>query len=175
MANELVQEEKPIHRKAFEIYYALGEDRSIRNVAKEMNKSSTTIHNWSKSFNWRERVEIRDTTVHKQLEKKTLDTIVDLKAQYHKIIKATIFQAVEDIKNGTLKIESMSDLQKMVQLDLELLGEEDRRSKGMMEELNSAITQSMAFFSNMEYEDYTESDNDGEAGEDDGTIDERDS
>ena len=152
MASETVKEEKPIHKKAFEIYYSLGEERSIRRVAGEMNKSPTTIHNWSKSFNWKERVEVRDATVSDVMEKKVVDTVVTLKADYHKIIKATIMRAVEDIKNGNLKIESIGDLQKMIDLDLTLMGEEDRRAKGMMDELNNAITTSMNIFGNMQYD-----------------------
>lgn len=152
MANEPMKQEKPLHRKAFEVYYALGEERSVRSVAKKMNKSATTIQNWSKSFNWKERVEIRDVTVTEAFEKKVVDTIVSLKADYHKIVKALIVSSIEDIKLGKLKINSVTDLEKMVTLSLTLMGEEDRRAKGAMEEMSNAIQASMQMFGQMQYD-----------------------
>lgn len=152
MAKEIVKEEKPIHRKAFEIYYQLGEERSIRKVAKKLDKSPATIQNWSHSFNWRERVEIRDTTVAETLEKKVIDTVVTLKADYHKILKATILTAVQDIKDGKLKIETIQDLRTVMEMDLKLMGEEDRRNKGQMDALSDAIAASMQMFGGMTYD-----------------------
>jgi hypothetical protein len=152
MAKEIVKEEKPIHKKAFEVYYQLGEERSIRKVAAKMNKSPATIQNWSGSFNWKERVEIRDATVQETLEKKVIDTVVSLKADYHKILKATILGAVQDIKDGKLKVESISDLRTVMEMDLKLMGEEDRRNKGQMDALNDAIAASMQMFGGMVYD-----------------------
>lgn len=152
MAIETVKEEKPIHRKAFEVYYSLGDERSIRKVAAKMKKSPATIQNWSNSFNWRERVEVRDVTVAETLEKKVIDTVVTLKADYHKILKATILTAVQDIKEGKLKVNSISDLKMVMEMDLNLMGEEDRRNKGQMDALSEAISTSMRMFGGMTYD-----------------------
>lgn len=152
MVIQLIKEEKPLHRKGFEVYYSLGEERSIRKVAAKLKKSPATIQNWSNSFNWKERVEIRDTTVAETLEKKVIDTVVSLKADYHKILKATIFGAVEDIKSGKLKIETISDLRTVMEMDLKLMGEEDRRNKGQMDALNDAIAASLQMFGGMAYD-----------------------
>jgi hypothetical protein len=141
--------EKPQQREAFEVYYLMGDVRSVRKVAKEVGKSSTTIQNWSNQFNWQERVEIRDTTVKKAFEKqveKVDDTIVNIKAQYHKVLKFVIAEALKDIQSGKLKITSVRDLIGVIELDLTLLGEEDRRTQGQMDDLNKAITSSLQMF-----------------------------
>ena len=153
------KQEKPIQREAFEVYYLLGEERSIRKVARQVNKSATTIQNWSNQFNWQERVEIRDSTVKRAFEEKVEkvdDTVVNIKAQYHKVLKFVIAEALKDIQSGRLKITNIRDLIGVIELDMSLLGEEDRRSQGQMEDLNKAITSSLAIFGqqqgNFEYD-----------------------
>jgi hypothetical protein len=152
MATQDVKKEELKHKKAFEVYYSLGEKRSTRATAKKVGVSPGTIQNWSKSFNWAERVEIRDATVGEALEQKAIDTVVTLKADYHKIIKATIFAAIERIKSGELRIENVNDLRMLVQLDLDLLGEEDRRNKGQMDAMTNAIQASLQMFGGSVYD-----------------------
>jgi hypothetical protein len=130
----------------------LGEERSIRKVATKINKSPASVQNWKASFNWAERVEIRDATVSEVLEKRVIDTVVSLKADYHKILKATVLTAVAAIRDGTLKIESINDLRMVMEMDLKLMGEEDRRNKGQMDALNDAIAASMQMFGGMTYD-----------------------
>lgn len=155
MSLQAPKTEKPQQREAFDVYYLMGDSRSVRKVAKQVGKSSTTIQNWSNQFNWQERVEIRDTTVKKAFDKqveKVDDTIVNIKAQYHKLLKFVISEALKDIQIGDLKVTNMRDLIGIIELDLTLLGEEDRRAQGQMEDLNKAITSSLQMFSQKDLE-----------------------
>lgn len=171
MAQQTIKVEKQQHREAFEVYYLLGEGkRSIRKVAKQLGRPPSTIQIWAQSFNWQERAEIRDAEVQRQfgeLQKKTNDTLVDMKATYHKFLKALIAEALADMKAKKLKIESIGELIKVMELDLSLLGEEDRRAQGQMEQLNQAIQASLTMFGytnpNMEYDgkDRIEGDSNG--------------
>lgn len=140
MASSLVKEEKDIHRQAFEYYYALGSDRNLREVSREFNKSLTSVHNWSISFDWKSRIELRDAETSKLLEKKTNETIVEIKAKYHTFLKAMIAKAIEDFKARKIVIETPLDLVRIMQMDLELMGEGDGGKSGMMNELTDAIT-----------------------------------
>lgn len=140
MASSLVKEEKDIHRQAFEYYYALGSDRNLREVSREFNKSLTSVHNWSISFDWKSRIELRDAETSKLLEKKTNETIVEIKAKYHTFLKAMIAKAIEDFKARKIVIETPLDLVRIMQMDLELMGEGDNGKSGMMNELTDAIT-----------------------------------
>jgi len=51
------------HKEAFEYYYNLGEKRGLREVTQNFNITLTAVANWSKAFNWQERVAIRDNEV----------------------------------------------------------------------------------------------------------------
>lgn len=146
MASTLVKDEKDIHRSAFEYYYAMGADRNLRAVGKEFNKSLTTIHNWSTSFDWQSRIMMRDTEVAKMLEKKTNETIVEIKAKYHTFLKAMIAKAVEDFKSNKIVIETPLDLVRIMQMDLELMGEGDSGKGGMLQEFTDAISAGRALY-----------------------------
>lgn len=126
-------------KEAFEYYYTLGGDRSLREVARKFNKSLTTIHKWNKSFNWQERCEIRDAENGRRLEERNNDTIVEVKAKYHKVLKALVGKFVEDLNNGRIKIDKISDLVKIIELDMKLLGETETKGSGLMSDLLDAI------------------------------------
>jgi len=55
------------HKHAFEFYYALGWKRRYAPVAQELRVSASTIKNWSRAFNWRDRVEEREAEATRQL------------------------------------------------------------------------------------------------------------
>lgn len=139
MSSTLLKKENNLHRQAFEYYLAKGADRNLRDVAKEFNKSLTSVHNWSLSFDWKSRIELREAEVTKMLERKTNETIVEIKAKYHTFLKAIIGKAIEDFKKGTLLIETPLDLVRIMQMDLELMGEGDSGKAGMMSEFTEAI------------------------------------
>jgi hypothetical protein len=140
MASTLIKKETTKHKKAFEYYYAMGASRNLREVAKEFNTTLTTVHNWSISFDWKSRIELRDNEVSKIMEKKTNETVVEIKAKYHTFLKAMIAQAIEDFKAKDLKIETPLDLIRVIQMDLELLGEGDGSKSGMLDEMTKAIS-----------------------------------
>jgi hypothetical protein len=118
----------------------MGASRNLREVAKEFNTTLTTVHNWSISFDWKSRIELRDNEVSKIMEKKTNETVVEIKAKYHTFLKAMIAQAIEDFKAKDLKIETPLDLIRVIQMDLELLGEGDGSKSGMLDEMTKAIS-----------------------------------
>lgn len=111
------------HREAFEYYYGLGEARSLVSVARQYNVSERTIARWSVEFAWQERIEQRDIENARRLEKKTDTTVVNEKANYRKIIKAAIADFVRRIQSGQVAVESVTDLERLVKLDLLLMGE----------------------------------------------------
>ena len=117
------------HREAFEYYYGLGENRSLRLVSGEYKVSGKTAAKWSKSFNWQERIEQRDMENSRLLEKKTNNTIVNEKANYRKIIKAAIGKFVKNLQEGKVDISSVQDAERLVKLDLLLMGEATERGE----------------------------------------------
>ena len=59
MANTLSKENE-LQRKAFELYYGLGDKRSLRAVAETIGRTERTVAGWSRAFNWVARVTQRN-------------------------------------------------------------------------------------------------------------------
>ncbi|MTW85613.1 hypothetical protein F3157_08045 [Virgibacillus dakarensis] len=53
-------------------------------------------------------------------EAQMVSGILDSKERYRKIIKAGIAQWVKDFQNGKIKITTVDDLKKLIEVDLEL-------------------------------------------------------
>lgn len=127
------QHESLLQKEAFEYYYAMGDKRDINKVSTEnggeIDRTVRTIYEWSRRFDWVERVKQRDIEIGKKLEKKTNTTIVNEKAKYRKIIQASIGRFVQDLQEGKVKIRTISDFEKIVKLDLLLMGEADSIQK----------------------------------------------
>lgn len=131
-------------KEAFEYYYSLGQGRSIPPVAKKFGKSNRTVYEWSRKFNWQERVEQRDIEIGRRLEEKTIDTVVNEKARYRKIIKLAIAEFVKNLQAGKVKADNIMDLERLIKLDLTLMGEpseinQNSHSVGLTEEDREVI------------------------------------
>ena len=137
--------ENPNHIKVFELYYTMGRHRSLSKLyqtyPKDMPKLPT-LKNWSKAFNWQQRVEQRDIENNKSLEDKlkpeTSKAIVNSKADYRAdiktqlgILKAILNKVIQDFKsNNVLDVDNVKDLEKVInsyekltKLDLSIMGE----------------------------------------------------
>ena len=111
--------ENKLHIEAFELYYELGKERSLRAVAEHFGKSERTIANWSRDFNWVERCTQRAMEEAESREKKAAQ--VDVKGRYRKLFNNLVVQAVKDFNAGKLKIKSVLDLERIAKIDLALL------------------------------------------------------
>lgn len=59
-----------------------------------------------------------------QHEISVIEGIIESKAKYRKIIQASIARWVKDFQEGRIKIETVDDLKKLIEIDLELQREE---------------------------------------------------
>ena len=143
--------ETPEHIEIFELYYAMGENRSLENLHQKYPNDTPKIDalkKWSKAFNWQQRVEQRDIENSKALEDKlkpqTNKTIVNTKADYRAeiktqlgILKAILNQAIKDIKeNNIIRVSNTNELkdvvnsyEKLSKLDLLMMGEATDRTE----------------------------------------------
>lgn len=111
------------HKESFEYYYTLGDKRSIPKVAQKYSVSVAAVKKWSRAFNWQERVEQRDIENAKRLEKKTDAVIVNEKAKYRAVIKEAFAKFEENLKKGKVAVETVQDAERLVKLDLLIMGE----------------------------------------------------
>lgn len=116
------KKETEAQKQAFELYYSMGAKRSLEAVASACSKSTRTIGEWSRQFKWKDRI------VQKEIEE-TAETgspanaVIDAKVEYRQIIRALIAKFVKDYKEGKIRIKNIQDFERVVKLDLLLLGD----------------------------------------------------
>jgi hypothetical protein len=111
------------HKEAFEHYYVMGASRNLASLARDCKVSEKSVKTWSGVFDWQARIEQRDIENSKRLQKATDDTVVSVKAKYRRIVGAAIGDFVSRFKAGQVAIDSVSDLERLIKLDLLLMGE----------------------------------------------------
>ena len=141
-------QERRHHIEAFDEYYAMGDKRSLTLLASDCGVTAKTCKEWSRTFNWQERIHQRDIENGKKLQAKTDRVIVNTKADYRRDvrlalqpIKAAINKVI--VKNEEtgqpevrIPIAEARDLtsviisfEKLIKLDLLLMGEADSRAE----------------------------------------------
>lgn len=104
------------HKNAFELYF---KTRSIREVAKEMGVSKNSVDNWNREFNWQERVEKRERLIADKVEEENIKNEVDLRSKFTQGLKGAIDLFLENLNKGAVKVETVSDFEKLGKLYLE--------------------------------------------------------
>ena len=117
------------HREAFEFYYSLGNRRTLVAVSRHDGSCVRAVAKWSVVFGWQDRVHQRDTENAKRLAAKTDAAVVSTKAQYRGIIRGAIDKWVEEFKLKKIEVDTVMDLERLVKLDLLLMGEATERSE----------------------------------------------
>lgn len=128
MATVKVKKETLRHSEAFEFYYGLGESRNLKRVSEEFGVTLKAVGQWSDSFNWQERIVQRDTEISRKMQEKNINTIINEKANYRKVIKLAMGQLISDMKEGKINY-NIKDLDRLIRLDMYLLGESDNNIK----------------------------------------------
>ena len=120
-----LSKENALQREAFEIYYQLGDKRSLRAVAEKVGRTERSVAGWSRSFNWVDRVSQRQIEENKTAGEATilLAQTVEAKTKYRIMMNNLLTMASRKIASGELGIKTVADLEKVVKLDLLLLGE----------------------------------------------------
>jgi len=119
------------HTEAFEYYYSLGSTRNLPMVAQNCGVSITSVKKWSKNFNWQERVTQRDIEIGKKIQENTNNEIIKEKANYRKLIRNVIARFVKRMQENPEAsfIEGIADLDRLIKLDLLLMGEVTNREE----------------------------------------------
>lgn len=139
MAN--LNKENDLQREAFEIYYSMGKKRSLKAVAERVNRTERTVAGWSRAYNWVDRCyqrEIEDAKAG-EASKVALSQTIDVKTRYRILINNLMAKANEMISTGKLGIRNVQDFERVVKLDLLLMGEPtDNTSSSTTTELSLA-------------------------------------
>ena len=126
-----LSKENPLQREAFEIYYQMGDKRSLKAVAEKVDRTERCVAGWSRSFNWVDRVSQREIEEHKNTENNNniLAQTVDVKTRYRIMINNLMAMASRKIAKGELSIRNVQDFERVVKLDMLLMGEITERGE----------------------------------------------
>lgn len=136
---ELSKENK-LQKEAFEVYYYLGNDRSLKKVAEKVCRTERTVAGWSRAYNWVDRVKQREIedAVNEGVNRLNAQT-TDIKVRYRILMNSLIERANKQVAEGSLAIKNISDLERVIKLDLLLMGEAtDRQDSRGTQELTKA-------------------------------------
>ncbi|WP_456326603.1 helix-turn-helix domain-containing protein [Palaeococcus sp. (in: euryarchaeotes)] len=114
--SKLIEEMPPKVLHAYQIYMT---NHSVTETAKQVGVDRSTIYRWKKRYKWDE------------LEKQKLEEIMadieeykaKIKEEQRGILDKAIEIAVQQLREGKLKVRSMSDLVALLRYQLELEGE----------------------------------------------------
>ena len=118
--------ENHLQKEAFELYYSLGDKRSLKVVAEKIGRTERTIAGWSRSLNWVDRVKQREIEDAKNgaLSTGALNSqTTGVKTRYRILLNNLIKQTADKIAKGELSIKNIQDLERVIKLDLLLMGE----------------------------------------------------
>ena len=119
-------------------YYAMGENRSFRALARETGVTIGTLSNWGKKFKWRERLEEAQGGVVARIQKRINGDLIKktarFKAECLNMLDLALEDAMARISSGDLKIDSVKDLVSVVKTSLLLRGEVTERRETKKDE-----------------------------------------
>lgn len=123
-----LSKENPLQREAFEIYYLMEDKRSLKAVAEKIGRTERTVAGWSRTFSWVDRVTQREAEERKNVDKNSvIPQNTDAKTKYRIMINNLMAMASRKIAKGELCIRNVQDLERVVKLDLLLMGEATER------------------------------------------------
>ena len=113
--------------EGFEVYFALGANRSLKKVSEGMGVSLKTVENWSKNHYWIERCELRELRSKTQVAKIAgADPLKD-KGMIMKAVRGGIKSVISEDSEGNqhirLKVNDVYRFDRLVRLYLLLSGE----------------------------------------------------
>lgn len=135
-----LSKENNLQKEAFEMYYYMGDRRSLRAVAENIDRTERTVAGWSRAFSWVDRVKQREIEDARNMGGNALNAkTTDIKTRYRILMNNLIDKASRQIAEGELVIKNVQDLERVVKLDLLLMGEAtDNTSNTSTTELSKA-------------------------------------
>lgn len=109
------------HKKAFELYNALGSSRNYDKVAQFLNVSLRNVETWGSEFKWQERLENRDAEIKEKY-----------KAQYEELAETQLKIKLEYAKKFLSNVEKRQEVSDYKEY-MGIVGEPDFSVLGIVE------------------------------------------
>ena len=119
---------------AFKIYCEQGEERGVRKVAQECNKSASLIGRWSTKWKWVERATEYDSFVFQQDLKQNRKKYETYRANKKKTLEAIRLKIISEIAHKDMK---NTDAKSLIKMLFDVYGMEDGIYAEMIRENDS--------------------------------------
>lgn len=137
--------ETPEQAQAFQVYYAMGSERSYDKVAKKLNKHRNTILGWGKKFKWRERIDTTNSIVVSGMDESLAKATIDTKEQSKMISQMLRDQFQEAVAKGDITIRNVHDFVTVDKHDLLVRGEATERKEVRSVEIRGEAKDILAY------------------------------
>lgn len=112
---------------AFEYYWGLGEGRSYQPVADQFGVTKVTVGRWVAAEKWVEKLKERERQISARVAEGQVDAVAKAKLKYQGIVRSAVNDYVVRFKLKQVKVNTVSDLEKLIKLDLLLMGSATER------------------------------------------------
>jgi hypothetical protein len=108
------------HIEAFEIYYAMGDSRTLVRLGKAIGVSSRTLEGWSSDLGWAERIKDRDAFISEALKTEMTTVMAQTRLQTLQMIRKTLEKTMKLAKDrvtvigSTITPRDVTDVEKIV-------------------------------------------------------------
>lgn len=106
----------------------LGDERTLAAVAKKFNRVGSTINNWSSIYQWQSKIIRRQETMLQEFENKHTNALLQLRKDSLEIVTKLKTKFKEAVEQNQIETNSISDLEKLLKLELLLFGEATERT-----------------------------------------------
>ena len=124
-SNDLAREQL----RAFQLWYAMGDGRTLTKVAALLKRKGSEVRSWHDRYGWKRRLAAMDSKVVALIDEKFADLYSEVKAVCQQGLFSLMGRALKDIDAGDLRIKDIKDLETVMKLDLLLKGEATERSE----------------------------------------------
>ena len=124
--------EKVPHHEAFEMYYLMGDSRSMGKVARKIGRDQRTIQRWRNRYDWERRIEERDSYIYDSLNSLNAEEIIEAKVEYAGAIREMIKKQIIDVVNAgddPFPIDDARKFTELIKVYLLLMGDPTSRSE----------------------------------------------
>ncbi len=117
--NILTKETKK-NRDAFEIYYCMGDTRSLERVAKILGMAMRTMEIWSRSFSWQNRVKERDEFLTAAMQHELNGQLTQTRLQTIQVLRKALEKTMQmhpdgvTVKGSNIVAVDVNDLEKLI-------------------------------------------------------------
>lgn len=128
-SRKAIPEETEVQKEGYRFYYLLGPSRTFRAVAKQIGHNLNAVLRWSYLYDWKERI-VKEEAAELREKREGLEVALGkTKQDYRDIINTMMSDFKKALKDKKIKIKDAYQLEKIVKLDLLLMGEPTEREE----------------------------------------------